>query len=96
MPKSSFIGEILHFNATRFRINGVGNLQLFFRSLDNMNNTQLTSIPMVLLTNREPTVLANFIDQRTQLEIRTIGINEVFTISKIVIFVRPIASGYPQ
>lgn len=78
------------------RITGEGNLNLFLRSLDDVNSVQLTSIPMLVSTNREPTVLANFIDQRGQLELRTMLIDEVFSISKIVIFVKPISTSYPQ
>ncbi len=96
MAKNSFIGEILHYTAVRFRINGSGNLEVFLRSLDDVNNVQLTDIPMATLTNREPTILANFIDQRGQIEVRTILINEVFTISRIILFVKPIASEYPR
>lgn len=93
---SSFVGELIHFNATRLRVTGAGSLQLFLRSLDDVNNTQLASIVMSALTNREPTVLANFIDQRAQLEGKTTLINETFNISKITIFVKPVATGYPQ
>jgi hypothetical protein len=93
---SNFIGEVLHFNAVRLRVTGSGNLQLFLRSLDDTNNIQLSSVPMLSTTNIEPTVLANFIDQRGQLEIRTTEIDEVFTVSKIIIFIKPIASGYPM
>lgn len=96
MAKSSFVGELLHFHVVRMRVNGSGDLQLFLRSLDDVHNVQLTDIPMATLTNREPTVLANFIDQRGQLELKTTLINEVFTISKIIIFIRPVSTGYPQ
>ncbi len=51
---------------------------------------------MVAATNKEPTVLANFIDQYGQLEIKTTNINETFEVSKIVIFVKPVSTGYPQ
>lgn len=93
---SNPVAELLHFHVVRMRVTGAGNLQLFFRSLDDVNNVQLTDIPMAATTNREPNILANFIDQRAQLEFRTILINEVFNISKIRIFTRPIATGYPQ
>jgi len=94
--KSSFIGEILHFNGTRIRLNGSGNLKLYLRSLDNINSNQLSSISMLPLTNREPTVLANFIDQRGQLEVRITDRDETFTISRIILFIRPIASEFPR
>jgi len=93
---NNFSGEILHCGATRFRVTGSGNLQLFLRSLDNSHNLQLTSIPMQATTNKEPLVLSNFSDQRVQLELRTTEINEVFNVSKIVVFIKPVATGYPQ
>lgn len=98
MPRSSsggLIGEILHTTAVRLRATGAGNLQLFLRSLDDVNNVQLSNIPLSSTTNREPTVLANFNEQRVQLEIRTSAIDETFTISRIIIFVKPVAEGYP-
>lgn len=94
--QSQFTGELLHFNAIRIRVTGSGNLQLFFRSLDDVNNVQLTSIPMEIVTNKEPTVLANFIDQRAQIELRTTEIGEVFSVSKIIVFLKPVSTGYPQ
>ncbi len=96
MAKNSFVGEILHFTAVRYRINGSGNLETFLRSLDDINNAQLIDIAMQTLTNREPTILANFIDQRSQIEVRTIAIDEVFTISRMLIFVKPLYVEYPR
>lgn len=92
---SKLVGEILHTVAVRYRVTGVGNFQSYLRSLDNVQNVQLQDIPMRALTNREPTVLANFDDQRVQLEFRTLLINETFTVSRIIIFVKPVAEGYP-
>ena len=84
-----------HINTVRFRVIGSGNLQLTLRSLDNVRSTSLIAIVMESSTNREPTRLCNFIEQRTQLEIKTTAINETFTISKIIIFVKPFATEYP-
>lgn len=96
MPKGA-TGDLIHFGAVRMRVTGSGNLQLNLHSLDAASNTsQLTSIVMEAATNRQPTTLANFIDQYGQLEVKTTAIDEVFEISKIVIFVRPVATGYPQ
>ncbi len=95
-PKNQFNGELLHFNAVRMRVTGAGNLKLTFNSLDDVNSSSLTDTPMVASTNREPTTLANFIDQQGCLEFRTSVIDEVFVISKITIFLKPVASGYPQ
>lgn len=88
-------GDVLHSNALRLRVTGSGNLEIYLRSLDNVRNTQLRSHSMSSTTNVEPIVLANFQEQRIQLELRTMLIDEVFTISRIVIFVKPVAEGYP-
>lgn len=97
VAKNSFTGELVHFGIVRMRVTGTGNLQLFLHSLDDASHSNtLVSTPMQLLTNREPTTLANFIDQYGQLHILTTIEDEVFEVSKIVMFVRPVASGYPQ
>lgn len=76
---------------------GSGNLLTDTHSLDDASNSSvLPDIPLQAATNREPTILANFIDQRIQLEIRTEEIDEWFEISKIVMFIKPIAESYPQ
>jgi hypothetical protein len=95
VAKSSFIGDILHFGATRLRVNGGGNLQQILRSLDNTERFDLPELPMTNLTNREPVRLANFNKQRAQLEIRVLEIDEWFVVSKAIFFITPVATGYP-
>lgn len=92
----NFNGELIHFGAVRMRTIGSGNLDLEFRSMDDVNTQALTAIALSATTNREPTVLANFRDQRGQLRFSVNAINEYFTISKIVIFIKPYQTGYPQ
>lgn len=96
MAKNQFIGEILHFNAVRMRVNGSGDLNVWLISLDDINQSQLPNISMISNTNIQPTILANFKDQRARLQAYTTEIDEVFTIDKIILFVRPIASEYPR
>ena len=93
---NNFTGEILHFHVVRMRVIGSGNLDLVLNSLDDVNTSTLTPVPMSTATNREPTVLANFKDQRGQLRFSVNAIDEYFNISKITIYVRPLATGYPQ
>lgn len=97
MAKKQFstVGEILHVVAVRLRVTGSGSLQYFLRSLDNTRSIQLTSHVMAATTNIEPTTLANFNEQRVQLELKTTLIDETFLISRIIIFVKPVATGYP-
>lgn len=94
--KNSGTGEILHFGATRFRVNGSGNLRLSLHSLDDIRSQSLVDLVMLTTTNREPVVLANFKEQRAQLELSTIEIDEVMIVSKIIIFIKPVETGYPQ
>lgn len=96
VAKSQSDGSLLHFNAARLRVTGSGNLRLSFRSLDDVNVQTLAPLAMQATTNREPTVLANYIDQLGSLRFETTAINETFSICKIVIFVKPYGSSYPQ
>lgn len=97
MAKSSFTGELIHFGSVRMRVTGAGNLQLSLHSLDEASNSvDLTPIAMETATNREANVLSNFTDQYGQLELRTTEIDETFEISRVVIFVKPVSTGYPQ
>lgn len=91
-----FNGEIIHFGAARLRVTGSGNLRCSLHSLDDIKNSILPVIAMSASTNKEPVILSNFSDQRGCLEFKTTAIDETFAISKIVIFVKATASGYPQ
>lgn len=95
MAKSTLVGELLHFHAIRFRVTGSGSLRSTLVSLSNVNSSILNNISMSI-TNREPLVLANFIEQRGYLRIQTTAIDEYFTISKIIIFMKPIAASFPM
>jgi hypothetical protein len=88
-------GDVLHCTAVRYRLNGSGDLQTYLRSYDNVESVQLADISMATITNKEPTILANFQQQAIQLEFKTTEIDEVFTISKIVVYVKPVATGFP-
>lgn len=98
MAKSgqSFTGEILHFNATRLRVTGSGILRMQFSSMSDVNQLDLPDLTMEAATNKEPTLLTNFRDQRGRLEGTTTDIDETFNISKMIVYIKPIATGYPQ
>ena len=96
MAKSSrSTGDVLHAAAVRLRVTGSGNLKSYLRSYSGISNVQLDSIEMNSTTNKEPTVLANFNEQAMQYELTTTEIDETFFITKIIVFVRPVATGYP-
>ncbi len=91
-----FTGELIHLGALRYRVTGSGVFRSFLNSLNEVNSYTLPTISMLSSTNKEPLVLANFIDQRGYVEFKTTAINETFTISKITIYVKIVGSGYPQ
>lgn len=88
--------NISHFNAVRIRVNGTGALKLTLFSLDDENFEQLEDIQMADRTAVIPTTLANFIEQRCSLEIKTITINDHFKINRILVFSKFFASEYPS
>lgn len=95
--KQSGSGDLLHFGSVRMRVVGSGDLNLTLYSLSPASNSSiLPSITMEGNTNRQPTSLANYVDQYGQLEFLITEIDEYFEIDKIIMFVRPVATGYPQ
>lgn len=96
MAKTNFTGELLHFGAVRLRVTGAGNFLTSIKSLDEINTVDLNDIVLAATTAREPTVLANFISQRGFIQIGTTEINETFTVSKIIVYIKEVSTGYPQ
>lgn len=91
-----FGGEVIHSNAVRLRVNGSGSLLLSLHSLDDVDEETLSPVTMAASTAVQPTQLANFSSQRIYLELGTENIDEVFTISKIIIFVKPLYAELPR
>jgi hypothetical protein len=94
--KSSNEEVINHYGAVRLRVNGSANLLLKLISLDEVKMRVLLPLVLQSKTYKEPTRLANFTQQRAKLEVRVTEINETFHISKIILFVRPVAKSYPE
>lgn len=87
---------INHYGLVRLRVSGSASLRLSLYSLDEINQNVLLPIPIVSKTNIEPTRLSNITEQRTKLEIRTTEINETLQISKVIVYLKPVAKSYPQ
>jgi len=87
---------IQHIVAVRYRITGSGNLKTTVFSYDGVTSSVLPNISMLAITDREPTILANFNSQRLQIKFETTEINETFTLTRIIAFVKPVAASYPQ
>lgn len=88
--------QICHVGGIRMRVVGSGNLDLQLLSFDSIRSS--TMIPLVLsaATNREPTRLANFMEQRIALKVSMDTINEWFKINRIIVLIKPIFTEYPM
>ena len=99
MPVPSSIGsrqeDIVHFGGVRLRVTGSGNLDMTFKSLDDVDTQTLVPIIMSSTSAREPTRLANFISQRGRLQISTNAIDETFRINRVIVFAKPIWTQFP-
>ena len=99
MAKSTGV-TISHIVGIRVRVLGTGNLKSAVFSLANKDGEceeqYLTDTLMTGLTDKMPTVLANFKSMAICYEFRTIVKDEVLTISKIIPFTKPSALSYPQ
>lgn len=87
---------ILHFGAVRMRATGNGNLQSELQSLDETSTQALANYPLNATTDKELTVLADFVNQRASLHLFTTNINETFQISKIIVYIKPIYTSFPM
>lgn len=87
---------INHFNAVRIRVNGTGTLRMTLYSQDEVNSHTLPTLTMAALPAKQPTVLCNFMSQRAMLDGRTTAQSERFLIRRILVFVKPVFSSYPQ
>ena len=96
--KKSSGGEELinHYGAIRLRVTGSASLYMALYSLNEVKQSVLLPIPVISVNNVEPNRLSNFTQQRAKLEIRTINIDETFQISKIIVFVKPVANSFPE
>ena len=96
MTKLRFDGQVFHFGAVRYRITGAGNFLSTLFSLDNVQNYPAPNITLATSQNKEPTILTNFNQERAYLEGQMSVINDNFVISRIIIYIRQVATGYPQ
>lgn len=88
--------NIQHVSHIRLRVIGSGVLRHTLYSLDDIRSTSVPNLTMQSATNREPTKLANFVEQRVSLEGKTTDINEYLRINRIIIFFKEYGSEYPM
>lgn len=87
---------LTHINAVTLRVKGSGSLISKLYSLEDEFSQNLADYTMSLTTSKSKTLLANFIQEKTCLDLRVSIINNKFEINRITIYTKPVASGYPQ
>lgn len=87
---------LTHINAVTLRVKGSGSLISKLYSLEDEFSQNLANYTMSLTTSKSKTLLANFIQEKTCLDLRVSVINNKFEINRITIYTKPVASGYPQ
>lgn len=92
-PRNSAL--INHFAGIRIRVEGSGNLQLKLIGPSETRQNVLVPLVMQSSTDETKTKLANFRSERAQLEFKTTEIDEIFSISRILIYIKPTADNYP-
>lgn len=89
-------GEFInHFTGIRVRVAGTGVLRPTMHGQDSVTSSVLPTITMATTNRFSNFVLANVVEQRVGLELKTTAIDETFTIHRIVLFARPMATMTP-
>lgn len=89
-------GQIFHFGLVRLRVVGSGNLEMNLYSYDEIEKSSLVDLTLSNTNKKELTRLCNFSQQRAFFEGKVDEIDEWFEISKIVIFIKPVANEFPS
>lgn len=87
--------DLTHFGATKIRVTGTGTLRQKFYGFDNVLTQTLGNVTMSASPGQQPLMLANFINQRARLELKTTGIDEKMNVNRILVFTKPIFTSLP-
>lgn len=88
--------NIQHIVSVKYRVTGSGNFKTTVLSYDGVKSSALADITLQATTDREPVTLANFLSMRMQIRFETTEFDEIFTLDKIVPFIKPSSTSYPQ
>jgi hypothetical protein len=89
-------GLIHHLVSVRYRVTGEGNFKTTVYSFDDVDSEELADAVLASTTAQLPLQLANFRSQGMQIEFRVEELDETFTLDRIVAYIKPTATGYPQ
>lgn len=94
---SQSTGEnVIHVGAVRVRGYGNGTVNLRLIGLGNIEEQELASAILDDFTHRPFTILANFIQTRAQVELKTTELGDLMIVSRIIVYTKPIWTSFPQ
>lgn len=79
-----------HVAGVRMRVVGTGDLKMTLFSSDAVESTVLTPFTLEATSRLAPFRIANFTEQRVQLEFKTTELNETFRINRIILYMKPV------
>ena len=88
--------DLIHIGAIRLRVIGSGTLFTTLYSLDSVYSSALANHTLAVTTNIQPTLLANFIQQRISIRCSVNTIDHYFKMRRLVIYAKPVATSVPQ
>lgn len=80
--------NINHYTGVRIRVIGTGSLEMTLRSQDNVRSVSLVPFTMASTARISPFRLVNFVEQRVQLRVETLLIDEIFRINRIILYAK--------
>ena len=88
--------NFIHLGGVRYRVVGAGTLKTIARTMDSIRSEQLANITLVIVTNKEQTILSNLSARRLMIDLYTENIDELFEFNRIILFIKPIFTQKPM
>ena len=88
--------DLIHVGAIRLRVIGSGTLLTTLYSLDSVYSSNLANHTLAATTNIQPTLLANFIQQRISIRCSVDEMDHYFKMRRMVVYLKPVATSVPQ
>jgi hypothetical protein len=94
-PATEAGNGISHFSSIRMVVTGTGTFKMTVQSMDDIRTKTLVPFVMNSAIRVIPTRLVNFMEQYATFEFKTTNIDEVFKITRIVIFIKEVYTSWP-
>jgi hypothetical protein len=89
-------GTVNHYNAVRLRVTGSGTLKGQLQTMNEIYTDTFANLTLQATDDSSPVLLANLTSERASLYLYTDQIDDQFAISRIVVFLKQVATSFPQ